>query len=541
MLLAQKLSENWNFFNLSETTISRHEYFPKSGHLQLRLVFATSPLYSYTAPRQATCKAMERFVRKRERFEPMTVQEKLGLVAKSVPPNQKVTAENLKPGKHLADWMRIYGISSDPAGWICYGCRPCKRIKHGGNTSNLQAHVKRVHPEYDKIFGRSGGQKSKGSQTAYFEMVLGQGLTFSFGEDPSFESYMRAETGRRDFAAPMSRRTFGRRLSATHARVIGEIRGLIQGQKEKGRKLSVSCDVWSRMRSFFAVMVHIVDDDFERRRAVLDLTYIETGKTSGELAEYLGATLASYGIENSDVEAITTDGAGDVRTMSTKVGLGQRWYYCAAHLFNRSIVRCFGGWRTDPNPGAKSFFEELLAYANVYRHGICKAALDSVQSEYFREHPRVAKNGSKRTAPLRVPKACTTRWTSVYRLLSRLVQLADLLPLAQERATQVWQACRRTATRPMDPPNRDLVNLYHALLGPVNCAIVEMQSGDCSISGYRPRIEAATLEIETLASCMRAGVEAAGSDAGRATIALGDGSAITASVTACKIILQRGG
>lgn len=472
----------------------------------------------------------------------ITSEQRLQCIVDRVPDGQKITELNINPGRDVHPWMCVFGIrKKDAATWACYACQGSgKDLKHSGNTTNLRNHFQRAHRSLHSAvgFNVAKGADSE-SKKLFFDLIVGKGLPFSFAEDPMFLDFMKAETKNRNYKPPMSRRSLARSLDTEFDTLYTSIKGEIASLVSRGRNVSISVDVWTRVKSYFAVAVHFIDPaSWSRRTYTLDVAFIEKGKTAAELVEYLDNVLANYGIPHNRIEALTTDGAGDVASMGANLGPnGTPWYYCACHKFNRSIVRAFGGWASDANPPAKEFLESVIDFSHAYRHGYCIAALEHVQQAYWRKNPRTAADGSRRTRVLRLPNACTTRWTSVYRLLERLKLLEPVLASAETAAREIWEARKRKAKRPLPPPNKDLVNLYCALLAPVNSAIVEMQGSGFSIAGYSVRIQAAVMEVRDARDALRAAADGAGNTADRVNVII-NSQDIQAAAVSCGIVAQ---
>lgn len=479
-----------------------------------------------------------------------------------------ITAENVvhSGAKKVLPWMSVFGIPPEDAKhlgknkkWLCYLCRPAQPSTHGRiNATNCRNHLESRHKQAAEALGvgaASGGNGGARAMSArakreadelLFEFLVGNALPLNLSRDPTFAAFME-KISQGGYVAPSPRVLHGK-LAADTTDMQAKFKETMEDHIGSGRNVAISCDVWSRHRSFLGLMVHWIDGNFQRRTHVAAVTYVGTGKSAAELATYVRRTLEGLSIDPAQhVSAIVTDGAGDMQALPSELGLETRWVYCIGHRLNRAIGRALGQWRSDPNVGAATFLDDCQQFVKTFRHGYAARLLDSEQRKYFNANPRVSKrDGRKLRRPLRLLNGCFTRWTSMFRMLQRLQVLQPVLQDAQTAAVDVRMS-RRGREQPIPlVPCADLVDLYVELLAPVTEIIQEMQGSgsEACISKYQHALELVAFEMTEFLS--KLGVEqeegAAGAHAAATPVQVESmvrkGSTFTASAESVNIVAR---
>ena len=78
-----------------------------------------------------------------------------------------------------------------------------------------------------------------------------------------------------------------------------------------GENLGLTTDGWSSLaaESYVTVTAHLIDEDWEMRNVVLDMSELQTAHTAANVSTCIDSILQEYQVERESVLAITTDNA----------------------------------------------------------------------------------------------------------------------------------------------------------------------------------------------------------------------------------------
>lgn len=334
-------------------------------------------------------------------------------------------------------------------------CRFCnKRLKTSGNTSNLQGHLKKVHPKSAECTSSTSRIVSSHNQTeeiastsshidneqciqseddneeVSLNIVSSQPPINSFFQE--IESYSTGAKANKitnsilfmickDYQpiSIVSNEGFREFLKCTvphykipHRSTItrlldSKFQALSSVFKQKLSKLNyltVTTDIWTdtmQARSFMGITVHY-SESAHMKTATLGVQQLEERHTGSYLANILTNTLLSWGIDIDQITAVVTDNGANM-VSAVEIAFGKhRHLSCFAHTINLVAEKAIGAV-----PDLDAILGKVKRIVTWFKHSI-------VANDELR------KMGNDN---VKLIQDCPTRWNSKFYMIERFIEL----------------------------------------------------------------------------------------------------------------------
>lgn len=220
---------------------------------------------------------------------------------------------------------KYYKVQNDTDGNIEAICTICEEMRKGSiySTGNFLSHYRNRHQSMIqdlKEHTKPDTVKKKPSlnqptlaevmaatpdkvASKILDFVIDGNLSFNTAQLPSLKDLLETVSGRK-IAMP-SRHKFMKTLDGEFSKMKTALREILSKQKY----LCVTADVWSsRAQSYLGATVHFLNAALKRESYVLAFKQLYSKQTYKELAQEMDAIFKDYGIENSQITNIVTDG-----------------------------------------------------------------------------------------------------------------------------------------------------------------------------------------------------------------------------------------
>ncbi|XP_030221999.1 zinc finger BED domain-containing protein 1 [Gadus morhua] len=295
-------------------------------------------------------------------------------------------------------------------------CRICRtKLSYHGTTSNLRAHLSTLHTGKLEVEGVKVG--GLGPRQARIDTMLSpsRGLPYArqskatdlltrfICEDmrpinaiygSGFQALIHELEPR--FNIPCFR-TISGNITKLYETTKDGIREMLCGEK-----LGLTTDGWSSLatESYVTVTAHFIDEDWEMRNVVLDMSELQTAHTAANVSACIDKVLQEFQVPRESVLAITTDNA------TNYVNAVERYLRitdipCMAHTINLAARKGLS------ERSVATAVSRLKAAAQHFKH--------SPTDSYLLE----AKQKLLGLKPVQLINDCATRWNSTYDMICR--------------------------------------------------------------------------------------------------------------------------
>lgn len=328
-------------------------------------------------------------------------------------------------------------------------CKLCEKIiKVGGGTSNMLAHLKRSHPQatldvQGPVVGDQTGnlaalgqseqeQSSSTSKTPrlqttlkgilvsnkkeidkYLTMMIATDFQpYSIVEDRGFKRFV--EVLNSNYKLPSRQKIRYELMPQLYENAKLKLATVLENVKHA----ALTADLWSNqnMDSFITVTVHFFLKG-DLKSYVLTTSDVPTEHTAIHLAEIITDLLTEWKLTDK-ITAIVTDNAPNMIRMCELLGI--RHMPCFAHTLNLTVNDSLD-------------LPEVMQIINK-----CKVIVKFFKksSVGWRALKAEQKERNPNTTPLKLVQEVSTRWNSIFYMMSRILQLSDILALVCRKLIQ---------------------------------------------------------------------------------------------------------
>lgn len=224
----------------------------------------------------------------------------------------------------VARALKFYGEKVVDNGKDFYCCKLCKKVKNGTKRSNLVNHMQKVHEDAYKKFINNKEEKNKLELKAkrllflqtLVELVTVDKQQFLILSKPSFQKLVADKLkifSIADMGINLDDKNFPEVKRHIHE-TANKIRQKLSSETQQ-KLFSMSTDAVSKNnRSILGIFIQYVNNDLVKQRCVgmKELKQRHTGKYFCEVIE---SCLKGYDLNLNQVASLTTDNAGNMRTL----------------------------------------------------------------------------------------------------------------------------------------------------------------------------------------------------------------------------------
>lgn len=224
----------------------------------------------------------------------------------------------------IARVLKFYGEKVVDNGKDLYYCKLCKKVKNGTKRSNLVNHIQKVHEDAYKKFINNQEEKNKLQLQAkrlvflqtLVELVTVDKQQFLVLSKPSFQKLVADKLkifSIADMGINLDDKNFPEVKRKIHE-TANQIRQKLSSETQQ-KLFSMSVDAVSKNnRSILGIFIQYVNNDIVKQRCVgmKELKQRHTGKYFCEVIE---SCLKGYDLNLNQVASLTTDNAGNMRTL----------------------------------------------------------------------------------------------------------------------------------------------------------------------------------------------------------------------------------
>ncbi|XP_030760921.1 zinc finger BED domain-containing protein 1-like [Sitophilus oryzae] len=346
-------------------------------------------------------------------------------------------AENEKPNKRqkISKVWKFFKRSSDKKLAKCLDCG--KEYKTSGNTSNLNDHLNRFHPnllrnipvdsefgdDCPSTFAGSNTRSSSRSVSPFFrrqieysdnslrKKQLDNALTLMIASD--FQPFnIVNDTGFRIFVNLMDPRDVLPSKFTIREKIMKQIyddsHQMLKDILKNVKYVAITSDSWSSRatESYLTVTCHFVSSNFELKSAVLSTKPLENGvnHTAENISCALKDLFVEWGIENK-ISGIVTDNAANM--MKACDLLKKKSLPCFAHTINLVVQDTIS---ISPLKDVLIKCKEIVRFMKS----------SNIAADMFKKEQDTA-------TPYKLIQEVSTRWNSAFQMVKRIVQTSDAL------------------------------------------------------------------------------------------------------------------
>ncbi|XP_036148827.1 zinc finger BED domain-containing protein 1-like [Monomorium pharaonis] len=346
----------------------------------------------------------------------------------------------MKNAKEKSDvWKHFKKESSTSA--RCILCM--KVLKHGGNTTNLHNHYKKVHkmhvgtgptsPKQSKMssenslkftpginqketkitdsFSRinsfmEGGSSANKLTNCILFMITTENLPLSLVDSKSFRRLINT-------AAPMykipSRRTITRLIDAKY----DILKESFKKHLKLGSTFTLTCDIWTDVsnQSYIGVTIHYLRHELVLSNAMIGVFPLTQNHTANYIKDTMISILESFNIDVTSIAAIVTDSTANM-TKAIIDGFGlSKHLPCIAHLLSHLVPDAI-----KLNPPIDKIITRVKSIVTVTKRSV--VASDELKRLQIRD-------GKTENTALKFKQDVPTRWNSTYHMIKRFLELKN--------------------------------------------------------------------------------------------------------------------
>ena len=317
-----------------------------------------------------------------------------------------------RKGRRNTSWVHSF-VKRKPSGHrVCIHCKARFSPKTG--SSSLKYHIENACPanprakEHDFDKGKAN--------TLLCRAITEDCLSLRFADSPNlhaFASYLRPGY------KPPGRKTLTNNILPHLVAIMEKV---IRSKLDSIDYVSVSLDGWTSVaaRNYIAILCHGITDSWVLETFLLKVVSVKESETADYVADVTRTALKEWNISLSNVVAVASDGAANMKR-SVQHELRLPWIYCLAHAINRSVFKAL---EREP---IKGIVDKAKAICKLFKYPKAKREL--------RKKQEVLK-----LRVMNMKLCCPTRWGSTYKMLKRMI--ASRPAIAVCLATQTRQGQR---------------------------------------------------------------------------------------------------